>query len=349
MTSKSLEHIVRAVLYEGYNLYPYRRSLKSARRWMFGVVYPRAYSEAQDGPQSWSMQTQCLIEGDSRTSLEIEVRFLHLVDRRIARLATEDWRDEDDWTFVDSLEVDGTLHQSWQEAIERSVRCGALSIAHLVERPTSIHIEFPAWRDIRPIDSAQGAHVAVAVQEQRKIAGVVECSAQNIAHDLFRLTVRIVNLSPGIANSQAGHDVVPLDAFVSTHTILAANEGQFVSSIDPPQSLRDASTQLDNLGTWPVLVGEVGQRQLLLSSPIILYDYPQVAAESPGDLFDSLEIDEMLALRVMTLTDEEKRQMHAVDDRTREILRRTESLPEEQLAKLHGAIRGLKRVMSADS
>ena len=76
----------------------------------------------------------------------------------------------------------------------------------------------------------------------------------------------------------------------------------------------------------------------MLSSPIILYDYPQIAAESPGDLFDSTEIDEILSLRIMTLSDEEKAEIRAGDEQARRILERTESLPPEQFMKLHGAL-----------
>jgi hypothetical protein len=75
-----------------------------------------------------------------------------------------------------------------------------------------------------------------------------------------------------------------------------------------------------------------------------LYDYPELAPESPGDLFDSAEIDEILSLRIMTLTDEEKREMRESDERARQILERTESMPEEQLMKLHGVMRGLRNV-----
>ena len=91
-----------------------------------------------------------------------------------------------------------------------------------------------------------------------------------------------------------------------------------------------------------MLVGE-GQRDTLLSSPIILYDYPQIAPESPGDLFDGTEIDEILSLRILTMTDEEKREMRAVDERARRILERTEALPPEHFMKLHGALRGLRQ------
>jgi hypothetical protein len=89
-------------------------------------------------------------------------------------------------------------------------------------------------------------------------------------------------------------------------------------------------------------VGEEGQRNTMLSSPIILYDYPQIAPESPGDLFDGVEIDEILSLRILTMTDEEKREMRQSDDRARHILERTEALPEEHFAKLHGVLRGLR-------
>jgi len=82
-----------------------------------------------------------------------------------------------------------------------------------------------------------------------------------------------------------------------------------------------------------------------LSSPIILYDYPQIAPESAGELFDSTEIDEILTLRILTLTDEEKREMRNLDDRGRRILERTETMPLEQLMKLHGAVRGLRTVV----
>jgi hydrogenase maturation protease len=129
---------------------------------------------------------------------------------------------------------------------------------------------------------------------------------------------------------------------VSAHTILEVREGEFVSLVDPPEAYRCYASACQNLGTWPVLVGEQGQRDTLLSSPIILYDYPQIAPESPGDLFDGAEIDEILSLRILTMTDEEKREMRQSDDRARRILERTEALPEEHFAKLHGALRGLR-------
>ena len=108
---------------------------------------------------------------------------------------------------------------------------------------------------------------------------------------------------------------------------------------DPPEALRQASASCRNLGAWPVLVGTPGEQDAMLASPIILYDYPEIAPESPGDLFDGTEIDEILTLRIMTLTEEEKTMAGAIDDRTRQLIQRTETLAREQLAGLHGAMR----------
>jgi hypothetical protein len=130
---------------------------------------------------------------------------------------------------------------------------------------------------------------------------------------------------------------------ISTHTVLRLHNGEFISLTDPPLEYREAAAQCRNLGAWPVLVGAEGERDTMLSSPIILSDYPQVAPESPGNLFDATEIDEILTLRILTLSDEEKAEIRQGGEHAREILERSESLPPEQLMKLHGAWRGLKQ------
>jgi hypothetical protein len=126
------------------------------------------------------------------------------------------------------------------------------------------------------------------------------------------------------------------------HSILHLAGGAFVSSIDPPEDFRAAVAECCNLGAWPVLVGDDAKRDTVLAAPIILYDYPQIAPESPGDLFDGTEIDEILALRILTLTDAEKLEVRNGDNRARHILERTEMLPPEHFQKLHGALRGLR-------
>ncbi len=99
-------------------------------------------------------------------------------------------------------------------------------------------------------------------------------------------------------------------SLVSAHTVLGVEHGEFVSLLEPPAGLEDLAAQCKNVGTWPVLVGDEGE--MMLSSPIILYDHPQIAPESAGNLFDSTEIDEILSLRILTLTDEEKQRDAAI-------------------------------------
>jgi hydrogenase maturation protease len=132
-----------------------------------------------------------------------------------------------------------------------------------------------------------------------------------------------------------------MSSLVSTHTVLGAVDGKFASLLAPEEQIGDLAASCKNVGTWPVLVGEEGDSDTLLSSPIILYDYPQIAPESAGDLFDGTEIDEILSLRILTLTDEEKREMSQSDERARQMLERTEAMPVEHLIKLHGVLRRL--------
>ena len=185
--------------------------------------------------------------------------------------------------------------------------------------------------------------MALLVRKQSALHGMLEISRESIGPQLFKLSVTIENHGSFDAATGGSRDDVLLRSFVSAHTVLGASDGEFVSLLDPPADLREAASGCKNLGTWPVLAGDEGQRSMLLSSPIILYDYPQVAPESSGDFFDGTEIDEMLALRIMTLTPDEQREMRDVDIRARQILDRVENLPPEHLMKLHGAVRGLKK------
>jgi hypothetical protein len=170
----------------------------------------------------------------------------------------------------------------------------------------------------------------------------VELEASRIDESLYRIKLLIRNCAAFDSTNGSGRDEVLLRSLVSVHSILHVTGGTFVSLMDPPGQFRTAAAECRNVGTWPVLVGDDGQRDLLLSSPIILYDYPEIAPESPGDMFDGLEIDEILALRILTLTDQEKLEVRNGDGRARGILERTEMLPPEHFQKLHGAMRGLR-------
>ena len=158
-------------------------------------------------------------------------------------------------------------------------------------------------------------------------------AAEALDIGLFKITAKIINRSPLATDYLDDQEAVFMRTFASTHTILRVEGGKFLSLIDPPVSRASFAAACKNIGTWPVLVGEDEKhdQDAMISSPIILYDYPKIAPESPGDLFDAAEIDEILTLRIMTMTDQEKREMRQVDEQARRILERTETLSEEHL------------------
>lgn len=347
MNLATVEKIAKAVLYEGYMLYPYRpSSVKNQQRWNFGVLCPQSYSEAQNGTEAWTMQTECLVEGGFLTELDIRVRFLQLVARSVGELTNPvaELPAELEFRTVARLEVAGRTYQPWQEAVEREVMVPVGRVEALVDTPLAQPFAFPAGKQFEGLREGAGPITGIIVRVQSAIHGMVEVKSEHVNDDLYRVSVRIFNLTAFAAAQQASREEALLVSLVSTHTVLGVQDGRFVSLLAPPEQISGLAASCKNVGTWPVLVGEDGARDTLLSSPIILYDYPQIAPESAGDLFDGTEIDEILSLRIMTLTDEEKREMSQSDERARQMLERTETLPVEQLMKLHGVLRNLRPV-----
>jgi hydrogenase maturation protease len=343
MNRALVDKLARALLYEGYILYPYRPSVKNQQRWTFGGVYPPSWSEAQEGTDACAMQTQILLEPGPAAVLRISARFLHLMDRTVGRLSPPldelPAAMEPEFQLVQSLEVGGKQYQAWQEAVEREVDLGEINVRRLLARPLHKTFSFPYQRTIQPLRSTGGVIVAIVIRRQEAIEGTIELSATAVEENLIRICVRILNRTE-LAGAKEGHrDDALMRALVSTHTILEAKDGKFVSLTDPPDRWRQHASQCVNIGAWPVMVGSAAECDTMLSSPIIVEDYPKIAPQSPGDLFDSTEIDEILTLRIMTLTDEEKRIASGVDDRVRDLMARTQSLARDELMGLHGTLR----------
>lgn len=344
MKIEQIREIANAVLYEGYLLYPYRQSaIKNRTRWTFGVVYPREYSEANGAIEPWTMHSECLVEGSDDTELDITVRFLHLLLRSFEQPAPVKDDVEDPFTGEWGL-ASRFADEPLQEGVEREVSALNLSLRDLLAQSRVVEINFPGERLVEEGTSASSGQV---VREQQSIQGAVSIAAQPVGDNIFKLSIQIENRTPGTSEVTSRRDAVLFQSFISTHTILQVLQGSFVSLLDPPEALQPLVKECQNSRSWPVMVGQVGDRDAMLSSPIILYDYPQIAPESPGNLFDGTEIDEILSLRIMTLTDEEKEQMRQ-DERAREILERTEALTPEQFMKLHGAIRDLRPIREGE-
>jgi hypothetical protein len=353
MNLTAVERIAKAVLYEGYMLYPYRpSSVKNQQRWNFGVLCPQSYSEAQNGSEAHAMQTECLVAGTSQTKLEVRVRFLQLVDRTVgelvepaSELAAELQPDRlPQFRTVAGLDVNGRRFQPWQEAVEREIILPARSLEKLAAGPVQQEFAFPAEQHIEPLYESDLRIVGVLLRKRNALSARVEIQAVAPTEGVFRVKVLVRNSTPFVSKEQTSREEALLKSLVSTHTVLGVQDGKLISLIAPPVSLSHFAAACVNVGTWPVLVGEDGDSDTMLSAPIILYDHPQIAPESAGDLFDGTEIDEILSLRIMTLTHEEKREMSQSDERARQVLERTENMPAEQFMKLHGVLRGLRPV-----
>lgn len=319
--------IADAVLYEGYLLWPYRRSaLKNQQRWTFGGVYPRAHSEGR-GDDPWTVRAEVLVEGGPGVVIGVRARFLQVVSREVCRHAPAGLE------AVDELTAGGERHLSWEEAVEREAALPERRLGDL-ERGVSASIAVRAGEEAEELEAGAGA----IVRSWRRLQGALEMRAVPLRDGLHRLTVTICNTTPWKRGPRAE---VMKRTFCSTHAVLRAGGGRFVSLADPPPELAAEAAGCSNEGLWPVLAGEPGERDTVLASPIILEDHPRIAPESSGDLFDGAEIDQMLVLNILALTDEEKAEMRDTDPRARAILERTEALSEEELMRLHGAVREL--------
>ncbi len=329
MTADPIRAIADAVLYEGYILWPYRRSaLKNQRRFTFGGVYPPAHSEAHPDDME-TMQAEVLLEGTGDTRVQVAARFLHVVARGVARLRNGELEP------VDELVLGNERYVAWDEAREREIQAPALTLEQL-RGGYRVPIAIPAGSEREQLPDPDGVAAGALIRTWNGLRGELSLSATALPDDVWRLQARIANQTP----FERGSRQQALEqTFCSTHLLLSAPAGRFVSLADPPRELAGPASGCRNVGLWPVLVGEHDEHTTMLASPIILEDHPRIAPESPGDLFDGGEIDQLLILNILTLTDEEKAEMAASDPRAREILERTEALTPEQLMALHGTIR----------
>lgn len=333
--STAVDTIARTCLYEGYLLWPYRRSaLKNTKRWTFGGVFPGGECADVLGEPA-SITTEVLLEhGGTPREVAVRLRFLQVVDRQVVREGPNGPEP------VDELTVDGERHLAWQEATEREVLIAVTAPGG----PRHTAIAIPKGSQTEHLTDSSGRRVGSVIRSWQRLTGALTYESQPTEHGVDRLTVRVENTTacppPHPADRHARERAAPY-AFSSTHVILHSDEGLFVSLLDPPEQLRGAAASCANRGVWPVLAGDGNghMAHTVLASPITLYDFPRVAPESPGDLFDGTEIDQLLVLSVLSMTEEEQAEARACDPRAREILDRCAGLDPEAIAALHGTIR----------
>jgi hydrogenase maturation protease len=328
------KEIADAILYEGYILYPYRVSaVKNRQRWTFGGVFPQGVDD-----EISTMRTEILLRADGAARVEILVRFLQTQERQVRKLRMHA-SEGAVYERVAALDVEGQRYVTWDEAVEREITASDIRLSEVVSRPRRITFGTPAREAVEAIYSRTGTVAGTVTRTCQALEGLLEISAMELDDGVLRLGVAVTNTTKLQESVRLSRADARTYAFMSTHALMHTPSGEFISILDPPAHLHAAAETCRNQGTWPVLVGHEGKRDKILSSPIILYDYPKVAPESKGPFFDGAEIDEMLALRVLTLTDDEKREMMAADPRTRAMLQRCEAMNDLDFAILHGALR----------
>ncbi len=347
--------VADAILYEGYLLYPYRRSSgKNRVRWQFGVLVPPAWARehgledtgvAGSAEAAWQ-QTECLVGAPPDAEIRCRVRFLQTQRKNVEeRISDRDFRPVDSISLGDRLEV------AFDEAVRQEFDF-RVSLGKLLDGGAKFAVGIPGGEDVDPVLDDEGRVRGRTVRKRWPVTARVTMSAVPVSgvptaaetpegaapHGLHRLRVRIDNTDGGTP-PDAPRDEALHRSLLACHVLLGTADGAFLSLLDPPPWAARAAAECANVHTFPVLAGAPGERHVVLSSPILLYDHPRVAPESPGDLYDATEIDEILSLRTLTLTDEEKREARGTDPRAAEILDRTESLSPEAFARLHGTIR----------
>jgi hypothetical protein len=338
----AVRRVADAVLYEGYLLYPYRASSsKNKVRWQFGVLGPQGAAAAGTGEEA-DLYTECLIEGGSDATVDVHVRFLHTQWRGI-----EAADGEGGFRPVDELVVGGARWIGWHEAVEHEhvVRAVAASGPGM-----ATDVAVPGGEDLELLRDDMGAVVGRLVRTRWPLSLQIEVAATPVPDrsGLQVLRIALTNTADCGADEGAGgtvRDRVARRSLVGTHLVLRASGGRFLSTVDPPDHAVAAARSCSRSRCWPVLAGvhdpEGSQSSdTVLAAPIILYDHPVIADESPGELFDSTEIDEILTLRIMTMTDDEKLAARGTDPRAAAIIDRCDDMPPEVFERMHGALRG---------
>jgi hypothetical protein len=329
--------VADAVMYEGYLLYPYRRSAqKNQSRFQFGVLMPPAYADIDSSERSFCL-TECLLECPDDARLEVLVRFLRLQRRIVQGKVPGNSAMRD----VAALTVDGAEFTSWDEATERE-ECLSVPVSNLLAADAELAFHLGRGEANEGLADGDGEKVGRLVRRWEAIHGAIVVHGERACgpYQALRLRIAVQNRTEPDEPLHTRDDGLR-HALIAAHVLIGVADGAFISMTDPPEWAAAETAACTNIGSWPALAGPPECANLMLSGPVILADHPEIAPESPGELFDGTEIDEILTLRTLALTDAEKRQARATDPRAAELMDRLDGLAPGDLAGLHGTIRYL--------
>ena len=271
---KNIEKIADAILYEGYNLYPYRKdALKNQKRFNFGIV---------SAEKETFQNLECLILSEnSDAEISFKIRFLQIENS-----------------------------QDWQSVIPRECS-NSVNLREILDVRKSFDFSFSADESFLELN------------------GKIEVFATKLDENLYKLKLILQNLTQ-CENAESN-----VSNLISTHQILNVKNAKFLSLLETPEEFQKFSQTLENKNVFPVLVGDKSKQNSIFASPIILYDFPKVSENSFAEMFDGTEIDELLVLSILALTDEEKREIRRTDEKAAKVLDKIENMNKEDLLKLH--------------
>ncbi len=284
-----IEKIADAILYEGYNLFPFRKSaLKNRKRFNFGIVSPQSWAENREN-ETYFQQTEALIFSEKEDfEISVKVRFLQIENQ----------------------------NDDWQKVLPRTVE-RKFNSAEVLKEKSAFDFEFSTEENFR------------------EISGEIEIFAEKPEENPFKLNLNLSNKTD--LENHFEENILP-SSFVSTHSILQIENGRFISLLETKKELEKYAKSLENIGVFPVLVGDKEKQNAMLSSPIILYDFPEVSESSFDNFFDGTEIDELMVLSILALSDAEKEEIKKTDEKAAKILEKLEKADAQDLLKLHASM-----------
>jgi len=324
--------IADAILYEGYLIYPYRKpAVPNRQRWNFAGLFPKFYADRRG--EHWSMRCQCLLQGNAESKIAVDLRFLRITSRKIAKLRVPAPRfdPQAEFEFVDQHLIRERRFLPWEEAIEAECEMMPLRVGDLIETPFVADFRHDAETSYEPLANEDGLIGGLIVRQTERVWNSVALSAEPVAGGIYKLSLQIGNKTVMLDDMCASRDLAAPFAMAAPHAILTTGNGRFLSLANPPQDLRPAALGCLNEGCWPVLIGN---EDSLLVSPTLLQDHPSAVPR-----LGTSEIDEILALRALTMSGGERAEIAAGDSRLRALLERLESMSPEEFAKLYRAWR----------
>jgi hypothetical protein len=319
--------VADSVLYEGYILYPYRASARKNKfRWQFGLLYPPGLGERS------STRAECLVQAQGASPVaHVRARWLRAVRRDVEQAVAGGG-----WQAVEDAEVGGELLVAWEEGKEVVVDLAPLSLAVAGAARSGASVRMAEEREHEEARSGAGGLRARLVRHSPAVAARASAWAERVGSCYYKISAEVVNESASAGLEGAPHSELARHCLIGVHLMFSVEGGRFISVIDPPGDARPAAAACRSDGLYPVLVGD---GTTVLATAIILYDFPALSPETPCDFYDATEIDEILGLRVLTLTEEEKSEARATDPRAAAVVERAEAMGPQAWARLHGIMR----------